>query len=167
MLNTEQMRAHGPDVRLEAHPSLGPDLLARIRAGLPVAIAGLGTVGSRLGMALATLGVPIYLIDSGRVEPANAGLQAYDLEDVGQTKCDALARRMHAVRGDLAVRCFPADVHTVGPGAALPVPAGDRVRRQLRGTRLARPDNHRTRGSLPRPGARRNRKFAVRPRERL
>jgi molybdopterin/thiamine biosynthesis adenylyltransferase len=117
MPNTEQMRAYGPDVRLEAHPSLGPDRLTRIREGLPVAIVGLGTVGSRLGLALATLGVPLYLFDSGRVESVNAGFQAYDLDDVGQTKCDALTRRIHAVRGGLAVRCFPADVRAVGPGA--------------------------------------------------
>ena len=78
---------------------------------------GLGTVGSRVGVALATLGVPLFLIDPGRVEPANIGLQLYDRNDLGLTKCEALAWRLDAIRSDLVVNCFATDVRYLGPRA--------------------------------------------------
>jgi len=80
-----------------------------------VAIVGVGTVGSRFGVALATLGAPLVVIDPGRVESANIGLQLYDRNDVGLTKCEALARRLYAIRSDQALAWFPTDVRAVGP----------------------------------------------------
>ncbi len=117
----------GPDSRLEANPALGPEGLARLRAGGPVAVVGLGTIGSRVAAALATSGVPLILIDSGKVERVNVGLQLYEEEDVGLSKCEALACRLRRIRP-----CAGAEVlrdRCTKTGAANPatVPAGDRL----------------------------------------
>jgi molybdopterin/thiamine biosynthesis adenylyltransferase len=117
-LMQESQRAEeiGPDLRLEAHPGLGSNRLAQLRHGDPVVLVGAGAVGSRVGVSLATLGTPVVVIDPGQVESANIGLQLYDRADVGLTKCEALVRRLCAIRSDLALACFPIDVRAAGPG---------------------------------------------------
>jgi molybdopterin/thiamine biosynthesis adenylyltransferase len=107
--------APGPDGRLLDHPALGEAGIARLRDGGPVAVVGAGTVGARVALALAALGVPLLLVDHGRVEPVNVGLQPYDLKDVGLPKTEALRRRLHAIRPDMSITWFMSDVRRLGP----------------------------------------------------
>jgi hypothetical protein len=78
-------------------------------------VAGLGTLGGRVAIGLATLGVPLLLLDHGTVEPVNVGLQPYDQRDVGLPKTEALRRRLRAIRPALRVACRRADVRRIGP----------------------------------------------------
>jgi molybdopterin/thiamine biosynthesis adenylyltransferase len=105
----------GPDRRLCDHPEIGAAGIARLRAGGLVAVAGLGTLGARVALALGTLGVPLLLIDPGRVEPVNVGLQPYDRDDVGRLKTEALLWRLCAIRPGLALACHAQDVRLLGP----------------------------------------------------
>lgn len=111
----DPFRPEGPDARLIAHPALGGPALRTLRAGPPVAIAGAGTIGARLAMALAALGVPVVLLDRGTVEAANVGLQPYERRDLGMRKTEALRRRLLAVRPELDVACRHGDVRRLGP----------------------------------------------------
>jgi hypothetical protein len=86
-----------------------------LRRGGPVAVAGLGTVGARLAASLASLSVPLLLVDHGRVEPVNVGIQPYTQSDVGMEKTAALRNLLHASRPGLPVECLTVDVERVGP----------------------------------------------------
>jgi len=119
-MNEPLERELGPDRRLRDHPEIGASGIAQLRAGGPVAVAGLGTLGARLTLALVALGVPLLLIDSGRVEPVNVGMQPYDCDDVGQLKTVALLRRLGAIRPDLAATSYAQDVRQLGPRLLLP-----------------------------------------------
>jgi molybdopterin/thiamine biosynthesis adenylyltransferase len=107
-------RELGPDGRLYAHPEIGAAGITRLRAGGPVAVVGLGTVGARGALALGSLGVPLLLIDSGHVDPVNVGLQPYDRDDVGRLKTEVLGRRLRAIRPELALTSHAEDVRRLG-----------------------------------------------------
>lgn len=63
-----------------------------------VAIAGLGGLGSNIGMSLARIGVGyIRIIDFDVVEPSNINRQHYMLSHIGENKCDALMDQIRQV----------------------------------------------------------------------
>lgn len=69
----------------------GKDMMKRLQAGR-VAICGLGGLGSLVAIELARLGVGrLLLIDGDSVEPTNLARQHYTLNQIGQTKTQALA----------------------------------------------------------------------------
>jgi molybdopterin/thiamine biosynthesis adenylyltransferase len=105
----------GPDCRLLDHPDLGAAGINRLRDGGPVALAGLGTLGARVTLSLAALGVQLLLIDHGLVEPVNVGIQPYTADDLGLKKTEALRRRVQSIRADLPVACFGDQVERIGP----------------------------------------------------
>ena len=56
-----------------------------------VGIAGLGGLGSNVAMALARSGIGrLIIVDFDEVEESNLNRQAYDMEQVGQRKTEAL-----------------------------------------------------------------------------
>jgi molybdopterin/thiamine biosynthesis adenylyltransferase len=127
--------APGLDCRLLEHPDLGSAGLTRLRDGGPVAVAGLGTLGARVALSLAALGVPLLLIDRGSVEPVNVGIQPYTAEDLGLHKTRALCRRVHSIRPEPSIACFPGPLERIGPrilrGCRLVIGAVDSFRSRL------------------------------------
>ena len=112
--NPANRSAPGPDCRLREHPDLGTAGLGRLRNGGPVAVAGLGTLGARVALSLATLGVPLLVIDHGSVEPVNFGIQPYTAEDLGLRKTEALRRRVQSIRPELPIACFAGPLERIG-----------------------------------------------------
>jgi molybdopterin/thiamine biosynthesis adenylyltransferase len=66
---------------------------------------------------LATLGIPMILIDPGRVEPVNIGLQRYSRDDIDLPKCQALARTLRSIRPDLELSGYEIAVERLAPRA--------------------------------------------------
>lgn len=63
-----------------------------------IAIVGLGALGSTLAETLARSGVSkLNLWDSDVVEPGNICRSTYDVRDLGESKVNALARKIHAI----------------------------------------------------------------------
>jgi len=76
----------------------------------PVAIVGVGTIGSHLAEMLAKLGVRDFtLIDPDEVDTVNLAVQGFYESDVGQAKVTAIAERPAAIDGMVAVVCYEAD----------------------------------------------------------
>lgn len=64
----------------------------------PVAIVGVGAIGSHLAQMLAKLGVlRLTLIDPDEVDTVNLGSQGFHEGEVGQTKTSAVADRIAAI----------------------------------------------------------------------
>lgn len=70
-----------------------------------VGVAGLGGLGSAVALALARMGVgELVLADFDVVEPSNLNRQHYTVEDIGESKADAMSRRL--ARVNPAVRVY-------------------------------------------------------------
>jgi molybdopterin/thiamine biosynthesis adenylyltransferase len=103
--------------RLRDHPAIGAEGLRRLGQGGPVGLAGAGAVGARLARALAPAGVPLWIVDRGRVEPPNVGTQLYGLDDVGAPKVEALRRHLAGLRPGSAIKTRWGDIRRVGARA--------------------------------------------------
>ncbi len=80
---------------------------------LRVAIAGVGTEGSRVLELLARLGVNNFTIaDPDVVELHNLNRQIYTLEDIGLQKVTAAARKIKMISKDISLVEFPAGVNS-------------------------------------------------------
>ena len=85
-----------------------------------VLIAGIGSVGSRIAEDLVRSGLgAIVLVDPDFVEPANLPRSVYRLDDVGQTKCESLTRRLKSINPDLPIFQIPDGISEVRWGRAL------------------------------------------------
>ncbi len=63
-----------------------------------VAVAGLGGLGSHVGVSLARMGIGcLHLVDFDRVELSNLNRQQYFLSDLGQYKTEALAALLRRI----------------------------------------------------------------------
>lgn len=70
----------------------------------PVAIIGVGAIGSHLAEILAKLGVRRFtLIDPDEVDTVNLGVQGFYEAEVGQPKSAAVAGRLHSINGGIEV----------------------------------------------------------------
>jgi molybdopterin/thiamine biosynthesis adenylyltransferase len=102
-----------------------------------VVVAGLGSVGSRIAEDLARAGVgTLVLIDPERVEDANLSRSVYTLDDLGERKTVALARRLRSINPAIVVRTAAKgigelDIPDTIAGAQLVVGATDDMREQL------------------------------------
>ena len=71
-----------------------PGVHAKLRRAT-VGIAGLGGLGSAVAVALARVGVGhLVLVDFDVVEPSNLNRQQYFVDQIGMTKCEALAANL-------------------------------------------------------------------------
>lgn len=87
---------------------LESDALARRR----VLIAGLGSFGAPVAIALAQAGVGRFvLVDPDTLEPANLSRHPCGWEDIGRRKTDAVADRVRAHHPDAEVVKLPVDVN--------------------------------------------------------
>ena len=76
----------------------GPAYLSKLM--MPVAVCGVGAVGSNLLQALARIGFSdLRGIDFDRVEEANVAVQAFGLRDVGAMKATAIQKRIFEETG--------------------------------------------------------------------
>jgi adenylyltransferase/sulfurtransferase len=76
----------------------------------PVAIVVVGAIGSHLAEMLAKLGVRDFtLIDPDEVDTVNLAVQGSYESEVGQPKVLAVAERLTAIHGMIAVVCREAD----------------------------------------------------------
>ena len=130
--------AHPPERRLAAAlraalpPAPGDALFARsggllgpALAGRRALVAGLGSVGSYAAELLARAGVgALTLLDPEAVAAENLSRTAYEAEDVGRPKADALARRLHAVNPALSLELHPVAVAALGVEALDALVAG-------------------------------------------
>lgn len=115
-------RLGGGDVE-GAVATLADGLLARGRGLLSgalrsrrVLVAGCGSVGSYAAEQLVRSGVgAVTLVDPEEVEAANLSRTAYEAEDVGRPKVDALARRLLRVAPGLEVAREAARLDALGP----------------------------------------------------
>jgi hypothetical protein len=73
----------------------------------PVAIVGLGAIGSQLAEQLAKLGVEQFvLLDPDVVSRVNLAVQGFYEEEVGMAKVHAVADRLQKIRHSLGVETF-------------------------------------------------------------
>ncbi len=69
-----------------------------------VSIVGLGNIGSHTALTLCRLGITSFQIwDDDLVENHNLTSQAYDVNDLGKSKAEALASKMKAINPDVNV----------------------------------------------------------------
>lgn len=101
----------------------------------PVAIVGVGAIGSHLAEMLAKLGVRSFtLIDPDEVDTVNLAVQGFYEKEVGQRKVKAVAERLTAIDSMVAVACHEADygANLVRAGSAVFACVDSmRVRRQI------------------------------------
>ncbi len=104
MAKEDQVLSHGDEVSFIKRGVLPPEdelealMCARhtprvheVFKQAKVAIAGLGGLGSNVAVALARVGIgELLLVDYDLVEPSNLNRQAYEIGDIGKSKCDAL-----------------------------------------------------------------------------
>ena len=75
--------------------------------GAVVGIAGLGGLGSAIAVALARIGVGrLILADFDVVEPSNLNRQQYFIDQLGQTKAEALEANLSAEISPCGFQCF-------------------------------------------------------------
>jgi len=75
-----------------------------------VTIVGLGNIGSHTAIALARMGIQNFdLYDFDTVEEHNLSSQAYDIEDIGQKKTEAIMNKIFAINPDAEVTIFNVD----------------------------------------------------------
>lgn len=75
----------------------------------PVAIIGVGAIGSHLAEMLAKLGVREFtLIDFDEVDEVNLGVQGFYERDVGRFKTDAVVDRLKAINNKIETELFKA-----------------------------------------------------------
>ena len=73
----------------------------------PVAIIGVGAIGSHLAEMLAKLGVLHFtLVDFDEVDTVNLGVQGFYEREVGMPKVEALSGRLMGICGEIDVRAF-------------------------------------------------------------
>jgi sulfur carrier protein ThiS adenylyltransferase len=107
-----------------------PGVHARLRRAT-VGIAGLGGLGSAVAVALARVGVGrLVLADFDVVEPSNLNRQQYFVDQIGLTKCEALAANLARINPYVrvethAVRLTPENVPTIFAGVDVLVEAFD------------------------------------------
>ena len=76
---------------------------------LPVAIIGVGAIGSHLAEMLVKLGVlNLTLIDFDEVDTVNLGVQGFHECEVGRAKVDAVSARLKSVRSEINVTAIEA-----------------------------------------------------------
>jgi len=88
----------------------------------PVAIVGVGAIGSHLAEMLAKLGVRQFaLIDPDEVDTVNLAVQGFYEREVGQAKVIAIAKRLVAIDSMVAVVCHETeyDAGLVPPGSVV------------------------------------------------
>lgn len=82
---------------------MGSELYDRLHCGR-IAIAGLGGLGSHIAVMLARCGIgKLRLIDFDYVDITNINRQAYELDDVGYPKAEALRRKLLRINPYLTV----------------------------------------------------------------
>ena len=97
-----------------------------------VGIAGLGGLGSAVAVALARIGVGrLILADFDVVEPSNLNRQQYFIDQLGQTKADALEANLRRINPYVdyeahGIRLTPENIPTLFAGADVLVEAFDR-----------------------------------------
>jgi len=133
--------------QLFARTPFRPDLLATLWQSETVVI-GTGTGGSRIVVDLVRSGVGgIRLCDPGLVRIENGSRQECSQLDIGRYKVHAVGERIHSIRPDIRLQCFPVDVFAQGnerqleaafSGASLVIATTDRRGIQLRANREAR-----------------------------
>ena len=70
----------------------------------PIAIVGVGAIGSHLAEMLAKLGITRFtLIDPDEVDTVNLGVQGFYESEVGQSKVAAVKARLCSIRHDIQV----------------------------------------------------------------
>ena len=88
----------------------------------PVAIVGVGAIGSHLAEQLAKLGVTRFtLIDFDEVDTINLGVQGFYEREVGMPKVTAVANRLEAIHGGIEVQAFnrPHEPELIPDGASV------------------------------------------------
>lgn len=103
----------GADARLIGSPGLGRDELAALQRST-IAVIGVGALGGALSTHLGMLGVRLWLVDVGRVEPENLGNQAFRSSDLGEWKVVARARQIAAINPHCDVRTLSCRIEDVG-----------------------------------------------------
>lgn len=84
--------------------------------GRRVLLVGCGAIGGHVAEHLARAGVGyIMLVDKGQVSPGVLVRQPYNDADIGLSKVDALADRLHRMRPDLDVDTWAEDILTLSP----------------------------------------------------
>ena len=69
-----------------------------------VGIAGLGGLGSNVALALARSGIGrLVIVDFDEIEESNLNRQAYDMEQIGQRKTEALMYNIEKINPDVDV----------------------------------------------------------------
>ena len=101
----------------------------------PVAIVGVGAIGSHVAEMLAKLGVRDFtLVDPDKVDTVNLAVQGFYECEVGQPKVMAVAERLTEIDGMAVVVCHEADyrANLIPSGAAVFACVDSmRVRRQI------------------------------------
>ena len=101
--------------------------------GATVGIAGLGGLGSAVAVALARIGVGrLILADFDVVEPSNLNRQQYFIDQLGQTKAEALEANLKRINPYVkyeahCVRLTPENIPTLFADADVLVEAFDRA----------------------------------------
>jgi hypothetical protein len=91
-------------------------LLSRALRQKRVLVAGLGSVGSYAAEQLVRSGVgALALVDPETVEPPNLSRTAYESDDVGRRKVDALARRLLRLNPRVDLRLVAGRVDALAP----------------------------------------------------
>lgn len=111
------------------HGAKNQEKLDRARVG----IAGLGGLGSAVGIHLARMGVgTLVLADFDAVDVTNLHRQQYFLEHLGMKKTDALAAQIHAINPFITLETHPVKVtaenaHTIFAGCDIVCEAFDKA----------------------------------------
>ncbi len=101
--------------------------------GATVGLAGLGGLGSAVAVALARIGVGrLILVDFDIVEPSNLNRQQYFIDQLGQTKAEALEANLNRINPYVAyethcIRLTPENIPTLFSEADVLVEAFDRA----------------------------------------
>ncbi len=101
--------------------------------GATVGIAGLGGLGSAVAVALARIGVGrLILADFDVVEPSNLNRQQYFIDQLGQTKAEALETNLRRINPYVqyeahCIRLTPENIPTLFADADVLVEAFDRA----------------------------------------
>ena len=88
----------------------------------PIAIVGVGAIGSHLAEMLAKLGIThLMLIDPDEVDTVNLGVQGFYESEVGQTKVAAVKTRLTAIRHNIQVATWNEEYRSeqIEPGSAI------------------------------------------------
>lgn len=88
----------------------------------PVAIIGVGAIGSHLAEILAKLGVRRFtLVDPDEVDTVNLSVQGFYEAEVGRPKTHAVRERLLSINGGVQVRDYPEEYEPemIEPGSAV------------------------------------------------